>query len=247
MAEMKVDVDSLPTQQSGSSNASVNPSPTTETAKKVDEGKKTEKRKQKTDTSEAWRHFTRDPDDPNYSVCNHCTRRFHCAKKVLRDLYAHYSHEVGVINENPTSSSENIEEEIVIDVDDDPTTFLNNQYKRLLEENSSGTGFTSQKDLVKVLDKGTSKSLGDSRSLFMKLDNGGVALYRRRGTPPAGCRWKASERRGSTGLVSLESVGWRGGAGRRSELGGFGVKRDVGGGRSYRCRELRRREMVLSK
>nr|KAJ0222235.1 hypothetical protein LSAT_V11C200094010 [Lactuca sativa] len=63
MAEMEVDGDSLPTQQSGSSNASVNPSPTTETSnsKKVNEGKKTEKRKQKADTSEAWQHFTRDP------------------------------------------------------------------------------------------------------------------------------------------------------------------------------------------
>nr|KAJ0187679.1 hypothetical protein LSAT_V11C900492220 [Lactuca sativa] len=60
------------------------------------------------------------------NLCEH-------VEKVLRDLYAHYSHEVGFINENPTSSSENVEEEIVIDVDDDPTTFLNNQYKRLTE------------------------------------------------------------------------------------------------------------------
>nr|KAJ0216304.1 hypothetical protein LSAT_V11C300142670 [Lactuca sativa] len=70
MVEMEVDGDSLPTKQSGSSNAS-----------KVDEGKKTEKRKQKADTSEAWQHFARDPDDPNYSVCNHCTRRLHCPSK----------------------------------------------------------------------------------------------------------------------------------------------------------------------
>nr|KAJ0203573.1 hypothetical protein LSAT_V11C500255730 [Lactuca sativa] len=65
------------------------------------------------------------------NLCDH-------VEKVLRDLYAHYSHEVGVINENRSSSSENVDEEIVIDVDDDPTTFLNNQYIRLLEENSSG-------------------------------------------------------------------------------------------------------------
>ncbi|CAH1422012.1 unnamed protein product [Lactuca virosa] len=70
--------------------------------------------------------------------------------------------------------------------------------------------------MVKVLDKVTPKSLGDSRSLLMKLDTGGVALYQRRGTPSAVCRWKASERRGSTGWVSLESAGRRGGAGRRS-------------------------------
>ncbi|CAH1413224.1 unnamed protein product [Lactuca virosa] len=101
--------------------------------------------------------------------------------------------------------------------------------------------------MVKVLDKGTPKSLGDSRSLLMKLDTGGVALCRRRGTPPTGCRWKASERRGSTGWVSLESAGWRGGAGRRSEVGGVGAKRNVGGGRSCQRRELRRRERVLSK
>nr|KAJ0207661.1 hypothetical protein LSAT_V11C500232740 [Lactuca sativa] len=67
-------------------------------------------------------------------------------EKVLRDLYAHYSHEVGVINKNPTSSSENVEEEIVIDVDDDPATFLNNQYKRLLEKNSSGTAAKCELD-----------------------------------------------------------------------------------------------------
>ncbi|XP_023750324.2 zinc finger BED domain-containing protein RICESLEEPER 2-like [Lactuca sativa] len=67
-------------------------------------------------------------------------------EKVLRDLYAHYSHEVGVINENSTSSSEKVDEEIVIDVDDDPTTFLNNQYKRLLEENSSGTAAKCELD-----------------------------------------------------------------------------------------------------
>nr|KAJ0202239.1 hypothetical protein LSAT_V11C600328210 [Lactuca sativa] len=54
-------------------------------------------------------------------------------KKVLRDLYAHYSHEVRVIDENPRTSSENVEE-IVIDVDDDPTTFLNNQYKDCWKE-----------------------------------------------------------------------------------------------------------------
>ncbi|CAH1449628.1 unnamed protein product [Lactuca virosa] len=34
--------------------------------------------------------------------------------------------------------------------------------------------------------------------LLMKLDTGGVALYRRRGTPPAGCRWKAMD--GEAGL-----------------------------------------------
>nr|KAJ0198354.1 hypothetical protein LSAT_V11C700356150 [Lactuca sativa] len=75
---MEVDVDSLPTQQCGSSNANVNPSPITENAKKVDEGKKTKKRKQKADTSEAWQHFTRDPNDADYSICKHCTRRLHC-------------------------------------------------------------------------------------------------------------------------------------------------------------------------
>nr|KAJ0197262.1 hypothetical protein LSAT_V11C700367080 [Lactuca sativa] len=67
-------------------------------------------------------------------------------EKVLRDLYAHYLHEVGVTNENPTTSSGHFEEEILIDVDDDPTTFLNNQYKRLLEENSSGTAAKCELD-----------------------------------------------------------------------------------------------------
>ncbi|CAH1432225.1 unnamed protein product [Lactuca virosa] len=67
---------------------------------------------------------------------------------------------------------------------------------------------------------------------------------RRGGTPLDGSRWKVSERRGSTGWVSLESVGRRGGAGRKSEVGGASAKRNVGGGRSSRCRELRRRERV---
>lgn len=81
MAEMEVDGDTLPTQQSGSSNVSVNPSPIIDSAKKVDEGKKNEKRKQKSETSEAWAHFNRDPDDHDYSVCKHCSRRLHCPSK----------------------------------------------------------------------------------------------------------------------------------------------------------------------
>nr|KAJ0194742.1 hypothetical protein LSAT_V11C700367090 [Lactuca sativa] len=81
MAEMEVDGDTLPTQQSGSSNASVNPSPTIDSAKKLDEGKKNEKRKQKSETSEAWAHFNRDPDDHDYSICKHCSRRLHCPSK----------------------------------------------------------------------------------------------------------------------------------------------------------------------
>ncbi|XP_023752447.2 zinc finger BED domain-containing protein RICESLEEPER 2-like [Lactuca sativa] len=80
MAEMEVDGDTLPIQQSRISNASVNPSPTIDSAKKVDEGKKNEKRKQKPETSEAWAHFIRDPDDHDYSVCKHCSRRLHCPK-----------------------------------------------------------------------------------------------------------------------------------------------------------------------
>nr|KAJ0185571.1 hypothetical protein LSAT_V11C900485360 [Lactuca sativa] len=52
----------------------------------------------------------------------------------------------GVTNENPTTSSGHFEEEILIDVDDDPTTFLNNQYKRLLEEKSSGTAAKCELD-----------------------------------------------------------------------------------------------------
>ncbi|KAL4568440.1 hypothetical protein LXL04_024053 [Taraxacum kok-saghyz] len=60
-------------------------------------------------------------------------------EKVLQDLYDHYSNEIGVVNESPSTNSQQ-EEEIVVDVDDDPATFLNNQYKRLLEGNSSATG-----------------------------------------------------------------------------------------------------------
>ncbi|KAL4580737.1 hypothetical protein LXL04_016939 [Taraxacum kok-saghyz] len=49
-------------------------------------------------------------------------------EKVLQDLYDHYSNEIGVVNESPSTNSQ-FEEEIVVDVDDDPATFLNNQYK----------------------------------------------------------------------------------------------------------------------
>ena len=74
MVEMEVDGDSLPTQQCGNSNESVNTSPTIETDKKDDERKNSEKRKQKEDTSKAWNHFNRDLDDPNNFVCKNCTR-----------------------------------------------------------------------------------------------------------------------------------------------------------------------------
>ncbi|CAI9267296.1 unnamed protein product [Lactuca saligna] len=50
------------------------------------------------------------------------------------------------------------------------------------------------------------------------------------------------ERRGSIGWVLLESVGRWGGARPRSEVGGANTKRNVGGGRSCRRRELRKRE-----
>ncbi|CAH1415663.1 unnamed protein product [Lactuca virosa] len=71
-----------------------------------------------------------------------------------------------------------------------------------------------------------------NRSLLMKLDTGSVSLCWRGGTPPSGYRWKVPERRGSTGWVSLESAGRRGGAGWKSEVGGVGAKRNVEGGRS---------------
>ena len=60
--------------------------------------------------------------------------------KVLRALFNHYSLEVGVVNENNATSSQPFGEETVLDVDDDPTTYLSYEYKRLLEETSSGTG-----------------------------------------------------------------------------------------------------------
>ncbi|KAJ9548747.1 hypothetical protein OSB04_021290 [Centaurea solstitialis] len=43
-------------------------------------------------------------------------------------------------NENNAANSQPFGEEIVLDVNDDPTTYLSYGYKRLLEETSSGTG-----------------------------------------------------------------------------------------------------------
>ena len=65
---------------------------------------------------------------------------------VLDRLFNHYSAIVGVVSEKNGSSSQAVDENECVELDDDPTAFLNNQYKRQLEESSGFTGAKSEKD-----------------------------------------------------------------------------------------------------
>ena len=86
---MEVDGEPLPTQQTQSSNASVNPPTTTKststTTESTDKGvkrKKKENKKHKGEPketySEVWDHMTRSETDPEYASCNYCTRMIKC-------------------------------------------------------------------------------------------------------------------------------------------------------------------------
>ncbi|KAJ9538464.1 hypothetical protein OSB04_031197, partial [Centaurea solstitialis] len=66
--------------------------------------------------------------------------------RVLEELFNHYSAIVGVVNESSGSSSRAVDENECMEVDEDPAAFLNNQYKRQLEESSGFTGVRSEKD-----------------------------------------------------------------------------------------------------
>ncbi|GJX18977.1 zinc finger BED domain-containing protein RICESLEEPER 2-like protein [Tanacetum coccineum] len=60
--------------------------------------------------------------------------------RLLEELFEHYLAVVGVVNESNGAASEVSEADSAMDVDDDPSAYLNSQYKIQLDEASSSIG-----------------------------------------------------------------------------------------------------------
>ena len=71
--------------------------------------------------------------------------------RLLEDLFEHYLAVVGVVNESNRAASQAYEVDSDMDVDDDPSSYLNSQYKIQLDEASSSTGV--QTELQKYLNE----------------------------------------------------------------------------------------------